>query len=271
VYEKDAEGGKSVVDIAHIMLPHLGASTVEANINAAHRAAEELIDYDEKGVTSFVVNRDIPEGLDEAYCELAHTLARLCRCMLGDGLRLSRIETSFYGDLQPYARWLLVPMVAALGKDFDRSMDDRAAVAYLKEMGVSFENRSTDEDKGFTNSITLDMTGSLDATNLRQVSIRGTVTEGNLMISRIDDYQKLYFEPRGHTAVFEYPDRPGILGKIGAAIASAGVNIDDVRNPHDSRGAFSIAIMKVNRSVPAEVICSIAAGIDARVAFCVEL
>ncbi|MDD2236654.1 MAG: NAD(P)-dependent oxidoreductase [Kiritimatiellae bacterium] len=271
VYEKDAEGQKSVADIAHLMLPHLGASTLEANINAARRSAEELIEYDDKGVTSFVVNRDIPEGLDETYCELAHILARLCRRMLGPDLRLSRIETSFYGDLQPYARWLLVPMVAALGKDFDRSMDDRAGVAYLKEMGVSYENRTADEDKGFTNSITLDMTGHLDATNLRQVSIRGTVTEGNLMISRIDDYQKLYFEPRGHTAVFEYPDAPGILGKIGAAIASAGVNIDDVRNPHDSRGRFSIAILKVNRIVPAEVVRSIAEAIEARVAFCVEL
>lgn len=271
VYEKDAEGEKSVASFAHIMLPHLGASTVEANINAARRAAEELIEYDDKGITSFVVNRDIPEGLDEAYCELAHTLARLCRCMLGAERRLSRIETSFYGDLQPYARWLLVPVVAALGKDFDRSMDDRAAVGYLKDMGVSYENRSTDDDKGFTNSITLDMTGHLDATNLRQVSIRGTVTENTLMISRIDDYNKLYFEPRGYTAVFEYPDRPGILGKIGAAIASAGVNIDDVRNPHDSRGAYSIAILKVNSMVPAAVIRSIAAEIEARVAFCAEL
>jgi len=45
------------------MLPHLGASTVEANFNAAQRAAQQIIDYDDKGIASFVVNRDIPEGL----------------------------------------------------------------------------------------------------------------------------------------------------------------------------------------------------------------
>ena len=56
VYPKDAEGPKSVADIADILMPHLGASTVEANENAARRAAEELIDLDEKGVTSFIVN-----------------------------------------------------------------------------------------------------------------------------------------------------------------------------------------------------------------------
>ena len=40
VYPKDAEGDKSIKDVAAIMLPHLGASTYEANYNAARRAAE---------------------------------------------------------------------------------------------------------------------------------------------------------------------------------------------------------------------------------------
>ena len=39
VYEKDAEGPKSITDLADIMMPHLGASTFEANENAARRAA----------------------------------------------------------------------------------------------------------------------------------------------------------------------------------------------------------------------------------------
>ncbi len=57
VYAKDAAGEKSVTDIADIMLPHLGASTVEANYNAASRAASQLIGYDEKGIDTYVVNR----------------------------------------------------------------------------------------------------------------------------------------------------------------------------------------------------------------------
>lgn len=43
VYPKDAAGEKSVADIADIMLPHLGASTVEANYNAALRSATQLL------------------------------------------------------------------------------------------------------------------------------------------------------------------------------------------------------------------------------------
>ena len=69
VYPKDEAGDKTVADIADIMLPHLGASTSEANYNAALRSATQLIGYDDKGIASYVVNRDVPEGLDKAYSE----------------------------------------------------------------------------------------------------------------------------------------------------------------------------------------------------------
>ena len=57
VYPKDEEGPKSVADIADIMVPHLGASTREANNKAAEIAAQELIDLDDKGIAKAVVNK----------------------------------------------------------------------------------------------------------------------------------------------------------------------------------------------------------------------
>jgi len=267
VYPKDEPGPKSVADIAEIMVPHLGASTKEANANAARLAAQELIEYDDKGVTSYVVNRDIPAGLDEAYCNLAYTLARLCRHAVGRDTKLKLIETSFYGSLKPFANWLLAPVVAAISDDFDRSMDYKAARAFLKDMGIDYNDRATAERKGCERSITVDLTGSVDADNLRRASIRGTVAEGNLMISRINDFEKLYFEPTGHTVIFTFDDRPGVLGLIAGALAKAGINIDDVRNPHDSKGSQSLAILKVNKVVPDEVVRSVAKEIGAHIAF----
>jgi D-3-phosphoglycerate dehydrogenase len=271
VYPKDEEGPKSVADIADIMVPHLGASTKEANANAAKLAAQQLIDYDDKGIISAVVNRDIPAGLDEAFADLSFTLAKLCRQVVGRDLKLKLVETSFYGNLKPFSNWLIIPVVAALSDDFDRSMDSKAARQFLKDMGIDYNDRETDEHKKYGSSITVDMTGNLDADHLRHASIRGTLAEGNLMISRINDFDKLYFEPKGHTVFFTYDDRPGILGRIGAAMAAAGINIDDVRNPHDSKGKQSLAFLKVNKPVPEEVIKSVAKEINAHSAFYVEL
>ena len=57
VYPKDEAGEKSVADVADLMMPHLGANTFEANLNAARKAAEQIVDYFEKGVTTAVVNK----------------------------------------------------------------------------------------------------------------------------------------------------------------------------------------------------------------------
>ena len=57
VYPKDEAGEKSVADVADIMMPHLGANTFEANLNAARKAAEQIVDYFENGVTTAVVNK----------------------------------------------------------------------------------------------------------------------------------------------------------------------------------------------------------------------
>jgi len=157
-----------------------------------------------------------------------------------------------------------------LSDEFDRSSDAKAARQYLKDSGVDYRDRQTDENKGYGNSITVDLMGGVEADALRYTSIRGTVTEGLLMISRINDFHKLYFEPRGHCLFFIYKDRPGILGRIGAALAQAGINIDDVRNPHDTKQDKSIAILKVNCAVPGEVVRSIAESIEAFSSFHIE-
>ncbi len=270
VYPKDEAGDKPIADIADIMLPHLGASTVEANWNAAHRSATQLIGYDDKGIASYVVNRDVPEGLDKAYSELAFALAHTCRGIAGGNKKLKLIETSFYGDLAGYADWLLVQVVAALSDDFDRTMGYDAALDYLNEMGVEYFNRETDTSKGYGNSITVDVTTSLDSAHFQRISVRGTVAEGNMMISRINDFDKLYFEPTGTAVFFIYKDRPGVIGTIGKTLAEAGINIDDMRNPHDPSGENSLALLRTSEQVDCAVVDRITKEIDALHASCVS-
>ncbi|MFT5497786.1 MAG: D-3-phosphoglycerate dehydrogenase, partial [Kiritimatiellia bacterium] len=215
--------------------------------------------------------RDIPEGLDPAYADLAFTLARLARAGFQKDAKLKLLETSIYGDLQRFDSWLLVPMVCALNEEFDRSKDPKAALAYLAEMGVAYKNRDTDEAKGYGGAITIDLTGGPSSEELHAVSIRGTVAEGNLMVSRINNFDKLYFEPKGHLLIFIYPDATGVLAKISSAVAGAGINIDDVRNPHSDCGSRSIAILKVNKPVQTSVVEEIKSAIQASTGFYLHL
>ncbi|MGA0332321.1 MAG: 3-phosphoglycerate dehydrogenase family protein [Kiritimatiellia bacterium] len=269
VYPKDEAGDKPEADIADIMLPHLGASSVEANENAAKMAARILVEFDEKGITSFIVNRDIPEGLDEAYGDLAYTLTSMARGLLGTDKRVKLLETSVYGDLAAFSDWLVVPMVTALNPDFDRSLDHKAALSVLEDNGIEYCKRKVDNLKGYGNSITVDLTVESGQEELKSVSIRGTVAENQVMIARINDFEKLYFDPAGHTLVLSFKDRPGVLGTIAAAVAEAGINIDDVRNPHNSKGDCSIAVLKLNQAASPELVRKLAEKVDAHMAACV--
>ena len=252
VYAADAAGAKSVADVADVMLPHLGASTFEANHNAARRAAEQLIAYVERGVTKYVVNRGVPEGLDEAYQQLAYQVATLARHYLGRDKSVRGIDCSFYGGLDQYAKWFYSPILAGISSDFDPLNDPQDAEEYLSEMGITLTVRETDESKGYGRSITVDLLEGRDL--IRQVSIRGTIAEGNVMISRIDDFHKLYLQLHGHNLIVVYPDRPGVLAKITAACAEENINIEDIRAPHDTTATKSLAFLKTNRVVPEAIV-----------------
>ena len=91
------------------------------------------------------------------------------------------------------------------------------------------------------------------------------------MVSRINEFDKLYFEPVGNTVLFLYDDRPGVLGTIGLKLASKGINIEDMRNPHDAKTNRSLAILKVNQRVTEDVIGDISAAIEALAAFSIKL
>jgi len=259
-----------MVDIADLMLPHLGANTNEANYVAAERAAKELIDLDEKGDMSCIVNRDIPDGLERAYCELAYQLSMLIRQIAGTTRPIKMLETSFYGQLAPFSKWLTVSVLSGLWTDFDRYNDYKAALKFLKDMGIELVNRET-IDKGYGNALTVDMTVEREDKQLRRYSIRGTVTESHLMVSRIDEFDRLYFEPNGMALFCVYDDRPGVIATVSRKLADAGINIEDMRNPHDPKTNRSLAIVKVNACVGEPLLADIRKEIKAHAAVCTEV
>lgn len=265
VYPKDEAGPKTVADIADIMLPHLGASTVEANTTAAKRSAEQTIAYFEKGITTCVVNKGVPDGLNEKFQELAYILSHLARCYLGKKSTPHQIETSYYGDLKQFGKWLLPSIVAGISSEAD-IFDASDAEALLKSKGIVVNNRDVDESKKYGESMTIDLFEKTDVV-IRKASIRGTIAENNLMISRINDFDKLYLEPTGNNLFVEYADKPGVIGKIASILGKNKINIVDIRAPQSIDAKKALAVIKTNVPVPDELVAEIAKSVNAENAF----
>ena len=269
VYPEDKAGEKAVADIADIMLPHLGASTLEANLTAAERAATQLIDYIEHGISSCVVNKGIPDDLDPRYQYLAYSLAQFGTKFLR-GMSVRMIELTFYGDLSRYAQWFYAPLLAGLSPEMDRGLMPKDAQKILADKGVAIQVREPDESKGYGESMTIDLIAD-EGNKVRKVSLRGTIVEGTPMISRFNQFSRLYFDVTGHSVVFVYKDRPGVLARITSSLAEHNINIDNAHVPRDSSGAQAMACLKTNKAVSKEVVASIAAEIEADVAFAASL
>jgi D-3-phosphoglycerate dehydrogenase len=250
------------------MLPHLGASTKEANFNAAKKAAEQTIAYFEKGITNCVVNKGIPDGLDAKYQELAFVLAKLARNYLGTEASPHQIETSFYGNLEQYSKWMLAPIVAGIAPEFDIYQDAADAEAFLKDRGIVVNNRETDTDKKYGESMTIDLFEGKDT--IRKVSVRGTIVENNLMISRLNDFDKLYLEASGNNLFVEYSDEPGVIGKIASILGKNSINIIDIRAPQNPDADKALTVIKTSVPATEEIISKIADEVRALNAFSVS-
>ncbi len=257
VYAKDAEGDKSVADIADIMLPHLGASTKEANFLAAKRAAEQMVAYFEDGVTACVVNKGVPDGLDPDYQTLASVLAGVGAAYL-KGAAISRIELSCYGKLHKFAKWMIAPITSAICHEFDAFSGADEAMKCLESRGIQFENRETDETKHYGEAITLDFKVAGGS-----CSVRGTITEGKIMISRINNFDGIYLQPQGETIFVQYVDAPGVISRIGGLLAGRNINITDIRAPQGIGSTNSLLVAKVNAPVSAELLKQISDSVSA--------
>ncbi len=249
VYLKDVAGPKSVADIADLMLPHLGANTFEANFVAARRSAEQTIDYFEKGITNCVVNKALPDGLDACYQKLAYVLTALTDAYLGKGANPARVETSYYGDLAPFAKWMTPAIASGIAADFTSEKGPKDAEAFLSETGIELVNREVDNSKRYGEAMSIDLFVG-EGNSTRKAGARGTVVENKLMVTRLNAFDQLYLEPSGHHLFVEYKDAPGIIGRIAGLLGEKNINIVDIRAPQDLKSGFSLTVVKTNVEVP---------------------
>ena len=265
VYAKDVAGAKSVADIADIMLPHLGANTHEANFVAAKRAAEQTIAYFEQGITNCVVNKSLPDGLDAKYQKLAYVLTALTNAYLGKENNPTRIETSFYGALAGYAKWMTPAIVAGIAADFAADQGPGDAGEFLAETGIELVNREVDNNKHYGEAMSIDL--FVGGNLIYKAGARGTITENNLMVSRLNNFDQLYLEPTGHHLFVEYKDEPGVIGRIAGILGEKNINIIDIRAPQDLKSGLSLSVIKTNVEVPDMLVQKIREAVKASKAF----
>ena len=251
--------------IAHprvVVTPHLGANTLEAQVNVAVDVARQLVAFRDGELVEHAVN--IPVGDRETVAEqrpflaLAELLGRFCVQLERDNVE--RVEVEVAGQVGRRDPELIARAVlkGLLGRVTAQAVNLVNAHLVARDRGVAVVVR-TDESagSGYTNLITV----TTQAGTGRKI-IAGTVFDGTPRIVRLRDLH-IEFIPEGHILVLSYEDRPGMVGKIGSILGRHNVNIASMHVGRRTRRGGAIVVLLLDEAVSSEVMEEVAKAVEA--------
>ncbi|MFB3892086.1 MAG: phosphoglycerate dehydrogenase [Phycisphaerae bacterium] len=231
--------------IAHpcvLAVPHLGASTEEAQEQVALEAAQQLVEALRGGEVRNAVNAP---GFDKAlpamlrpYTELAGRLGMLLSSITPGAL--TKVEVVYRGaiadmNVSPVTTYLLVGLLAP---HLDQPVNVINAPLLARQRGVEVEQITSDRIKEFANLMEVTV-----HTDVMKRSAVGTIF-GNKFprIIALDGY-RMEMKPEGHVAVIFNEDKPGVLGRYGTIFGNNNINIADLTF---SRKKSGLAVVGLN-------------------------
>ena len=234
-----------------ILTPHLGASTKEAQTRVAAEIAEAVRDALLKGDLRSAVNLS---GLDASHVAASKTLIELGERMgklafvLGGGA-VEAVDVAYFGtdDRAADTAGVAVLKGVLLATGLNRvSLVNAAHLA--RQRGIRVTRRAEDPDV-FRESLRVELKAEG-----RTVRVTGALLgESHARIIAIGDHV-IDVEPRGTLVVITNRNVPGVVGKVGTILGTAGVNISDYHQARPPKpGDDALAAITVDVRVPVPV------------------
>jgi D-3-phosphoglycerate dehydrogenase len=250
--------------IAHervVSVPHLGASTNEAQINVAVDVAREIIRYLDEQPLENAVN--IPR-FDLTLMEQMRPFLRLVNIM-GDFVvqlletNMNKVTFTYEGNIAEYCTTPITVcgLAALLNRKVEQDVNMVNANLVAENMGIAVEEVKTTEPGSFSNMLTITIEGPQE-----KRIISGTHFEGTPRIVKLRDYQ-VDFTPEEHMLLMTYQDRPGMIGKIGMIMGQHDINIASMNLGRREKKGEAMVILSVDSAAPSSVLEEIRTATEA--------
>lgn len=249
VFVKEPPGESPLLGLPNfIATPHIGASTVEAQVSVAFDVAEEVAAVLAGDLPRFAVNAPAlpPEELAylRPFASLAERLAGMHAQLFGG--RVSTIELDFEGELAEHDINLVV--ASAIKGVLQPFTEDRINAVNARliaaNRGIKLVERRTRALSSYASLLTIRM---------QDHEISGTVLLGEPRAVRIDSF-RVDLAPEGRFLVSRHSDRPGIVGRVGSILGQHDVNIASMQVGRDAPRGNAMMILAVDDHVPDDAI-----------------
>ncbi|MFA4905965.1 MAG: phosphoglycerate dehydrogenase [Candidatus Margulisiibacteriota bacterium] len=254
VFEKEPTEKSPLFELDNIVVtPHLGASTVEAQVNVAVDVVEQIIEVLKGGAARSAVNIPSmkPELLSPVrpYMSIAEKLGKLAAQVIKGAI--SKVVVEYSGEV---AECNVAPLTTIVMKGLlEPSMDVKVnfvnAPLIAKERGIEIVESKSKEAKDFASLILVKV-----KTEKEEREVGGTVFEklGDRLVA-IDGY-RVDANPQGYLLIISNIDKPGMIGKVGTYLGQKNINIASMDVGRIKVGEKAVMVINVDASVPDEVL-----------------
>ena len=241
-----------------ILLPHLGASTDEAQSNVAIESAESIANFVVKGIVMNSVNMpsislELYDQLKK-YIELSEKMGAMVSQVI-EG-QVEEIQIAFCGEIASKDITMLTR--AALKGLFHPFMGETVnyvnAISISQSRGIKVIEQKDDFTADFTNVISFKVKSDKET-----IEVWGTVYAQKYI--RVIKFNEFYFElnPAGILVTIQNDDTPGVVGKIGAIFGKHKINIGDMRLSRNKKTNVALTIIAVDSDLTDAVVAELQA------------
>ncbi|MBL7221632.1 MAG: phosphoglycerate dehydrogenase [Phycisphaerae bacterium] len=222
-----------------LAVPHLGASTAEAQEQVALDAAQQLVEALRGGEVRNAINapgfdKALPDEL-RPYTELASRMGTILTGITPGAL--TKVEVVYRGSIadmnvSPITTYLLMGLIAP---HMDGPVNVINAPVLAEQRGVEVEQITSSKIREFANLMEV----TIHTDEMKRTAV-GTIF-GNKFprIIAIDGY-RMEMKPEGHVAMIFNDDRPGVLGHYGTIFGKNDINIADLTFSRKKRSGTAV-------------------------------
>jgi D-3-phosphoglycerate dehydrogenase len=207
-----------------LVTPHLGASTVEAQIEVAVEGAQILADYLRTGTIKNAVNAPSSSGAIPPVVTLYATLAKKIGTLtsaIAEG-QIKKVELQYRGAIAEHSVGLITSsfQIGLLQPFSDDPVNMVNATSLAKEKGISIDVTKNPEAKNVASGF-----GAKVTTTNGACSFTGTVFSDKIMrIIEINGFD-VELTPADNVMIIFNDDKPGVIGAVGTVMGKHGINI----------------------------------------------
>jgi D-3-phosphoglycerate dehydrogenase len=247
-----------------VVTPHLGASTGEAQDRAGTDVARSTLLALRGDFVPDAVNVAAGGTVGEEvrpYLPLTQKLGTVLAALSPKAPQ--SVTVVVRGELSGEDVGVLP--LAALRGVFSGVVEDQVtfvnAPRLAEELGVAVDVVTETESPNHRSLVTVRAVHA-DGTTF---SVSGAVT-GKDQVEKLVEVNGRHFDLRaeGNVLMLEYPDRPGIMGRVGTLLGEAGINIEAAQISQTTDRADAVMLLRVDRAVDAHLLEPIGATVGTR-------